>query len=449
MTDQDRTRQEPQPTRADAAGRRPEASSGGEALTERGTADAGADAGRSSTLDALVRLLRWRRFILINTLVVAAAAVVISLLLPKWYRAKVSVLPPKEETISLGGLVGLGSELGVAGRAMAALSTSHNLPIWATPSDYLAGILRSRHLREAVIAEHDLTRVFEVDNIDQALEEFDRRVDLGVRVQGILWLSVLDKDPGRAAAIAGTCLEKLDEIQREKNRGRAADVRRFIEARLAATRASMTAAEDSLRAFEERYGLLAPEEQARALVQMIAQVEAQRLTAIVERDALKSQVGRNHPDVQRYEALVASFDEAKASLEGAWTREAGAGPTAIIGLAQLPALSLDYLRRYREAEIQATVFELLTQLLEQYRIQEVRDVPTIQVLDPPAVPLEKAKPKRALICVIATGLAFLLSLLVAWQIERAAQLAERNPAQYAQLERFLSGIGLRFLLPRR
>jgi tyrosine-protein kinase Etk/Wzc len=402
-----------------------------------------------TTLDFLVRLLRWRRFILLNTALVAAAAVVISLLLPKWYRAEVSVLPPKEESISLGGLVGLGSELGMAGRAMAALSSSHSLPIWATPSDFLAGILRSRNLREAVIVEHDLTTVYEVDNVDQALEEFDRRVDLGVRVEGILWLAVLDKSPERAAAVAASCLEKLDAIQREKNRGRAADVRRFIESRLAATHASMSAAEESLRVFEETYGLLAPEEQARALVQTIAQVEVQRLTAIVERDALRSQVGPDHPDVQRYAALVTSLDEAKASLEGEWSPPGGQGPTAIIGLGQLPGLSLEFVRRYREAEIQAAVFELLTQLLEQYRIQEVRDVPTIQVLDAPTVPLEKHRPRRGLICVVATLLAFLLSLFVAWQLERATHLAERDPRQYAQLERLLAGVGLRFLLPRR
>ena len=71
------------------------------------------------------------------------------------------------------------------------------------------------------------------------------------------------------------------------------------------------------------------------------------------------------------------------------------------------------------------------------------------ILDAPIPPQEKAKPARAVICIVSTLLAFLISLAVAWQLERAAQLADRDPEQYAQLEKFLAGLGLRFLLPRR
>lgn len=403
-----------------------------------------------TTLDTFVRLLRWRRLILINTLIVAAAAVVISLLLPNWYEAEVSLLPPKDELGMLGGaLGGLAGTMGGGGSALAALSASYNLPLWSSPSDLLVGVLRSRRLREAVAREHGLAEVYEVENIDQVLLAMRERIKTGARINGIVWLSVLDKEPERAAAIAQSCLDHLDTIQRETNRSRAAAVRGFIEQRLAATERGLAATEDSLQAFQERHGLLAPEEQTRALVETIAGVEAQRLAAVVERDALLAQVGPDHPEVKRYHALVASLQEARASLEGDWSRATTGGPSAIIGLSQLPSLTFEFLRRYREAEIQAAVFELLTQLHEQYRIQEVRDLPTIQVLDPPVPPQEKARPHRAVICVIATLLAFVASLFVAWQLDRAAQLAERDPGQYAQLEKLLSGVGLRFVLPRR
>ena len=54
-------------------------------------------------LDYLSVLLKWRRFIIINVLVVTLIAVMTSLLLPKWYRATASVLPPKEPDM-LGSL---------------------------------------------------------------------------------------------------------------------------------------------------------------------------------------------------------------------------------------------------------------------------------------------------------------------------------------------------------
>ncbi|MFC1573535.1 GNVR domain-containing protein, partial [Candidatus Eisenbacteria bacterium] len=203
--------------------------------------------------------------------------------------------------------------------------------------------------------------------------------------------------------------------------------------------------------------------QARALVQSVAAVEGERLAALVELDAVLAHTGRSHPEAQRLTAQVQSLQRAKALLEGQLSQEENQGefdtdlwgspaskrkPTALIDLKTLPAVSLTYLRLYREVQIQEIVFELLTQIEEQYRIQEVRDTPTVQVLDPPSVPQEKAKPHRAVICIIATLLAFLLSLALVACLERIVILAETDPERHAKLTRLLSGIGLRFLLPR-
>ena len=412
-----------------------------------------------ATLDLLVRLLRWRKLILINTLIVAVLAVVISLLLPNWYSARVSILPPQEEMLTLGGLTrNLGSALGAAGQVAMGLSGRTSLPMWASPSDYLAGILRSRRLREPIVHEHDLIEVYEVENIDEALKAFSNHIKIRVGPEGIVRVSIEDKSPARAAAITGSCLSILDQIQRETRRSRAADVRGFIAERLETAQATLAQAEEALRDFQQAHGLLMPEEQAAALVETIARVEAERIMALVEREALSVQVSSEHPDVLRLDARVRALEKAKASLEGRDSRESAEaqlaelgiqGPTAIIDLQQLPALTLTYLRLFREVEIQGVLFELLTQMLEQYRIQEVRDLPTIQVLDPPAVPVEKSKPMRAVICITATLLAFFISLGSAALLERLAMLAESDPARHAQVARLLAGIGVGFLLPRK
>ncbi len=408
-----------------------------------------------TSLDFLVRLLRWRKLILINTLLVAILAVVISLLLPNWYTARVSILPPQEEALSLGGLTpGIGGSLGRM--ALGQLTSQVSLPIWASPSDYLAGILRSRRLREPVVREHDLMDVYKCDNVDQALRVLGQHLKIRVGSEGIVRVRVEDKDPERAAAMAASCVRLLDEIQGETRRTRAGDVRRFVAERLGATRAELAAAEESLRVFQERHGLLVPEEQAAALVQTVAKVEAERITTQVERDALLVQMGSDHPEVQRLTALLTSLEAAKSGLEGRTPMGEGftlpseiEGPTALIDLKRLPALALQYLRLFRNVEIQQVLFELLTQLLEQYRIREVRDVPTIQVLDQPFVPEEKSRPLRGVICAVATGLAFLLSVLVAAGLEKLAVISESTPERHAQLSRLLSGLGLRFLIPRR
>jgi uncharacterized protein involved in exopolysaccharide biosynthesis len=407
---------------------------------------------QSVNLAFLVRLLRWRKLILMNTLIVAVLAVGISLLLPNWYAAKVSILPPQEDVISVAGLSsGLSGALGKASRAAQAFNTAMDLPFMSTPSDFLAGLLRSRRLREALITEHDLIDVYQVDNIDQALESFAENITTRVGREGIVRLQILDKQPQRAADMTATALRLLDEIQRETHRSRATSVRQFIDIRLTATRIELAAAEDSLQRFQETYGLLVPEEQAIALVKTVATVEVDRLAAQVQLHALRAQVGAEHPDVRRLTSLLESLEQAKSQLEG---RDEGAdqrganGPAAIIELSRLPQLSLSYLRLYRHLKIQEVLFELLTELLEQYRIQEVRDLPTIQILDPPTVPMEKAKPGRGVICFVATLLAFFSSLAIAAGLERIVLMSETDTEGYRNLTRLLRGIGLGFLIPR-
>jgi len=50
-------------------------------------------------------------------------------------------------------------------------------------------------------------------------------------------------------------------------------------------------------------------------------------------------------------------------------------------------------------KVQEQVFELLTAQLEEARIRETRDTPTVQVLDHAVVPLHKSRPKRALVVI--------------------------------------------------
>ncbi|MCK4412717.1 MAG: hypothetical protein KAY32_04150 [Candidatus Eisenbacteria sp.] len=429
------------------------------------------------TLEFLVRLLRWRTFILVNTGIVAVLAVVISLLLPNWYEARMSILPPQEEPLGLSGGLGTAGGGMLASLRGGALSITGRLsmPVWAAPSDLVAGVLRSRRLRERVIDEHDLQSVYRSENIDQALDEFDARSKVRVGAEGIVRVAVADKQPERAAAIAATMARVLDEIQHETRRVGVSAVRAFVAARVESTRSELAAAEESLRTFQERYGLLVPDEQARILVKAIAEIEAQRLATQVERDALRAQVGDEHPEVQRVVARLRSLAEAKAELEGRSPGEgaeavhlergeevvataeelsetdapphaAGSERRALIDLGRLPELNVRFLRRYREVGVLEALHGLLVQMHEQYRILEVRDTPTVQILDPPVAPQQKARPHRAVICIVATLLAFLGGLAVATLLEQIARLADEDPPRYARLRELLRGVGLGFLV---
>src|SRR5436190_3668993 len=53
----------------------------------------------SGFLDYVSILAKWRTFLLVNVCGVTLIAVIVSLLLPKWYKATASILPPKDQSL--------------------------------------------------------------------------------------------------------------------------------------------------------------------------------------------------------------------------------------------------------------------------------------------------------------------------------------------------------------
>jgi hypothetical protein len=64
---------------------------------------------------------------------------------------------------------------------------------------------------------------------------------------------------------------------------------------------------------------------------------------------------------------------------------------------QLPLLGVRWADLHRETKVQETVYELLTQQYELAKIEEAKEIPVIEVLDPADLPERKSFPPRALI----------------------------------------------------
>ncbi len=392
-----------------------------------------------SLLDLLIALARWKRLILVNTLLVALASVVLVLFIPKSYRAVASIFPPEDDAMSAASIGSLISASGLVGRGS-------NLPVLATPSDVYAAILRSRTLREELIRRFDLLTAWEERDMDHAIRRFSQTMKVKVGSEGVVSIGVLDREPERAAGIANASIEILDRMNREKRRSSAGQARAFIERRLEENRRDLVAAEDSLREIQKSTQVLVPDRQAEAIISAGAQVEVELLMKEVELGVLEAQLGPTHPDrlarAREVEALRRRMREMESG-EGGRT-----GNRFEIPFARYPDLSLGYVRALRSVKVQEAIFEFLSQQVEQYRIQESRDTPTVQVLDHAVIPTMKAKPVRWLICAAATSIAFLFSLLVASFIEVLRRMRQQAPERFQKLETLGRELGLKPLLDR-
>ena len=83
---------------------------------------------------------------------------------------------------------------------------------------------------------------------------------------------------------------------------------------------------------------------------------------------------------------------------------------------QLPLLGVKYLDLYRRSKIDEAVYEFLTKEYEIAKVEEARQIPSVQVLDPPIVPDKKSSPHRLLIMLGGLLLGFVFS--GAWIVGR-------------------------------
>jgi tyrosine-protein kinase Etk/Wzc len=379
-------------------------------------------------LDVLQIVTRYRkfisRFVVLATVVVACGA----LLLPKWYKSTASVFPAEKADL-FGGLDGIASFAKALSpsKALSALGGSTEL------DRYLA-ILKSGKVLHAVISKFDLIRVYDISSypMEKTTKELLSNVDFTVEPEGNLTISVYDKDPQRAADIANYFVEMLNQTNSELAVQNARGNRVFIEARYQKNLVDLKTAEDSLKAFQKRYGVIALPEQTQASIKGAAEIMAQLALKEVQVGVLRRNLSADNPSVEGAQIEV---DELRKKLEEMNTGSGSSAndPRVFVPFKQIPDLAADYIRRLRDVEIQYKILQFITPLFEQAKVEEQRQTPSVLVLDKAGPAERKAKPKVTLYALIAFVISSILSVLVVMTVELVSRLRTGNPDRFEQI----------------
>jgi uncharacterized protein involved in exopolysaccharide biosynthesis len=327
-------------------------------------------------------LVRYRRMVLIVVGLSTVAAVVYSLLTPEVFEAHTTLLPAEEQSSMFGGLSQFLQNLPIQGA---------NLPGVTTTTDLMSGMLQSRRIQQPVIEEFGLLNRFESENLDEAFHEFNTRLRTSVADEGILHVRFRDRDPVMAADVLNALVAQLNHynVNVRANRGRL--TREFIRLRLDETERDLALAEEQLRDYQQAHAMaISPEDISAA--ETVGGLIARQMELRVEIDALSEFMDPRSPPILQRQMELDALDREIASL---------------------PELGLDVVRLYRDLKVQEQLFLLLNAQLEQARIDEKRDLPTIQVLDAARAPDLRAWPRRKLIVIggflVSAALAVLLA----------------------------------------
>lgn len=344
-----------------------------------------------------------------------SASVVVSLLLPKTYASTASVLPPQDDsTLAPTLLSQLPSSLtGIASGLLGASSTS----------DTWVGILGSQTVRDEIIRRFNLREVYGDDYIEDVRSDLGKAVTIDETKEGIVTVTVEDRDPKRAADMANAFIEELDRVNKKVATTSGGRIRVFVKKRLEETEKDLARAEEEIKAFQEKNGAVRLDDQSKAIIDAIGAVKGQLMAKEVELQTLLSYATPNNPSVQ---VLSASVSELKGQLRDLEQGKRVKGKSIFIPTDKFPDLTLQYARLLRDAKVQETLFELLTQQYEMARIQEAKDSPTVQVLDTAKPAEKKAGPKRTLIVAVSTLLSLILGAGAALFIELGKRPSSRD-----------------------
>lgn len=101
-----------------------------------------------------------------------------------------------------------------------------------------------------------------------------------------------------------------------------------------------------------------------------------------------------------------------------------------VPFSKMPDLGGEYIRRFREVEIQYKILQFITPLYEQAKVEEKRQTPSVLILDKAGPAERKSKPKISLYTLISFVVSSLLSMIIVFSIEGINRIKGTDPNRF-------------------
>jgi tyrosine-protein kinase Etk/Wzc len=277
------------------------------------------------------------------------------------------------------------------------------------PADMYVSLLMSRTVEDAVIQRFDLQKEYGDKRLSDARKNLESRTDVVAGVKdGLIRLSVEDRDPKRAADLANGYIEEFRRLSESLAITEAARRRRFFEQQLQQAKDELTKDEDALRATQQSTGVLQIDSQARALIEGAAILRAQVVSKQVEIQSMRAFATEDNPKLALAKQELAALESQLSKMAGS---EADSGSDINLSKGRVTGAGMEYLRRYREFKYSETVFELLGKELEIAKLDEAKEGSIVQVVDPATVPDKRSFPPRILLILLIAVLSIVIAVL--------------------------------------
>ncbi|HQY21550.1 MAG TPA: GNVR domain-containing protein [Ignavibacteria bacterium] len=268
-------------------------------------------------------------------------------------------------------------------------------------------ILTSRRAVEEAIIKYNIIEEEEFKYMFDAVKYFRKNImEINQdKMAGTLEIGIYDKDPVKAKDIADFMIQQLNKIHSEMSSLNAKNNKEFLESRYESVKQDLKQVEDSLTFFQNNFGI-SPEITVQAAIKAEVELEAEIKSEELKLELLRKIISSGEPEILTQEDKISAL---KNQLN--IVKETPADINSVLGLKGSPEVVMNFLRLRRNVEIQNKILTTIIPILEQSKIEEKKETPTVLILDPPNVPDKKAKPKRATIVLLITFLSGFLTYL--------------------------------------
>lgn len=398
--------------------------------------------GKNNFFEFVTITVKYRWFLFFFILIVTVSITSYALLSPKWYKSTASVLPA-EKTDFLSAITGVSSLIKnfSPSRGLSALTGP-------TETDKYIAILKSASVINDVIKTFNIKKVYDLEDAygEKIYKRLMSNLEIEVQEEGNLTISVYDKDPKRAAEIANFMVSKLNEISTKLSSANANANRVFIEKRYIQNKKDITDLENQMKDFQKKYGVTAVPEQIEATLKSMSEVYVDLYKKEIQYNILQQSMGEDYPLTKNAKIEMEELNKKIKKLnEGNDKSEQDI--KLLIPMKLAPDLANKYLKIYQELKIQYSILEFVTPLYEQAKIEEVRNTPTVLVLDEAFPADHKAKPKAMIYAAVSFTSSIVLGFVIIFLLEliRKMKIVEPNKYKYIteQLRKDLSKIGIK------
>ena len=347
-------------------------------------------------------LIRKRRQILLTAVLFAVAAALYVLIADPAYESRAILMPPMEKG---------GDEL------LTAWMASMNLPSMISPmsagstsAQVMIDILGSRALAEKVVRDLDLIEWYRADNMDDAVRRLRGTVSASSSPAGVIRLRARDRDPVMAKRIVSRHIAALDSINRSLTAQRAEGTLEFTRKQIESYRRRLERLRTRIADFQESNGIINIDEQIRGAMDVATALKIRAALTAVRIDILREyslddafELNRKKLELENINRQLGNIIRGDSSV------------SVFPPLESLPALMQEYSALQRDLEVNERVYSFLLQKHEESGIDMARTTASVQVVDPPVMPENRAGlPRWAFILVAFAAGGAWMSLVLAW-----------------------------------